>query len=307
VFTTGRELTGAFYREVVRPQLAGGPHAAALLGWGSEVLGFDTERSTDHNWGPRLLIFLEGDVRLELPQEFRGWPAWCGVTDLASWLVEHLGFDATRNIRVEDWLVTPQQKLLGVVGGEVYADEVGELTRLRARLAWYPDEVWRWMLACQWRRLEQEEAFVQRTAEVGDELGSAVIAARLTRDLMRLALLLEHRYAPYSKWLGSAFAALDNPDGLDLRGDLGVAFETVARRFNALGITEPVEPALRPFHERPAQVLGCERFVEACLATVTDPSLRALPLIGAIDQWVDSTDVLSDPATYRRLVTNFGH
>jgi Domain of unknown function (DUF4037) len=319
MFMPGRELSGAFYRDVVGPQI-GRPHAAALLGWGSDVLGFDTERSTDHGWGPRLLIFVEGapDVPLELPNEYAGRPVrygWDGVpeqhhvtvTDLAPWLVEHMGVDATRELSIEDWLVTPQQKLLGVVGGEVYADEVGELTRVRERLAWYPDQVWRWMLACQWRRLGQEEAFVQRTAEVGDELGSAVIAARLVRDIMRLALLLDRRYAPYGKWLGSAFAALDNRDGLDLGGDLGAAFETIARRFNAAGLTDPVDPTLRPFHGRPALVLDCQRFVEACLATVTDGALRRLPLIGAIDQWVDSADVLSDPSVYRRLVTNYGH
>jgi hypothetical protein len=323
VFTPGRELSGAFYREVVRPQLVDLPHAAALLGWGSDILGFDTERSTDHGWGPRLLIFLEraADVRLDLPEEFAGWPVrygWDGVpedhhvtvTDLGAWLVEHMGVDATRELRIEDWLVTPQQKLLEVVGGAVYADELGELTRVRDRLAWYPEEVWRWMLACQWRRLAQEEAFVQRTAEVGDDIGSAVIAARLVRDIMRLALLLDRRYAPYGKWLGSAFAALDHGDGLadHLRaGDLGAAFVAIARRFNATGLTKRVEPTLRRFHERPAHVLDCERFAAACLATVTDGALRALPPIGAVDQWVDSADVLSDPGVYRRLVANFGH
>jgi hypothetical protein len=69
--------------------------------------------------------------------------------------------------------------------------------------------VWRWLLASQWRRIAQEEAFVGRAAEVGDDLGSRVVTARLVRDLMRLCLLLERAYAPYSKWLGSAFARLD--------------------------------------------------------------------------------------------------
>jgi hypothetical protein len=46
------------------------------------------------------------------------------------------------------------------------------------RLGWYPDQVWRWLLACQWHRLAQEEAFVARTAEVGDDLGSVVTAGR---------------------------------------------------------------------------------------------------------------------------------
>lgn len=33
-------------------------YSAALIGEGSGVLGFDTERSTDHDWGPRILLFV---------------------------------------------------------------------------------------------------------------------------------------------------------------------------------------------------------------------------------------------------------
>ena len=151
--------------------------------------------------------------------------------------------------------------------------------------------MWRWLLGCQWRRLAQEEPFVQRTAEVGDELGSSVLAARLARDVMRLALLIARRYAPYSKWLGTAFARLDHPDGLDRfladavrapdlearEAALGKAYEAIARRFNALGLIEPVDPELRQFHNRPARVLIAYRFADPCLESVADPALRALP------------------------------
>ncbi len=54
-FVPGRELSRAFYHEVVRELVRDVEHSAALLGWGSDVLGFDTERSTDHGWGPRPL------------------------------------------------------------------------------------------------------------------------------------------------------------------------------------------------------------------------------------------------------------
>jgi Domain of unknown function (DUF4037) len=334
-FTPGAELSGAFYREAVRPLLGGRPHAAALLGWGSDVLGYDTARSTDHGWGPRLLVFLDEPdaiaalrerLATELPETFQDRPVRFGwdrvpvqhhvtVTTLPDWLEEHLGADATRGMSTRDWLVTPQQKLLGVVAGAVHADDRGELGRVRADLAWYPDAVWRWLLACQWRRLAQEEAFVQRTAEAGDELGSAVVAGRLTRDLMRLALLLARRYAPYTKWLGTAFARLPAARGLgrpladavharslaEREAALSAAYSAVAGLHNAAGVTPPVDPALRPFHSRPAQVLLADRFADACLATVTDPALRALPLIGGIDQLADSTDALADPAVYRRL------
>ena len=223
--------------------------------------------------------------------------------------------DATRPLAAADWLVTPQQLLLGVSGGAVFRDDTGELARVREELAWYPDPVWRWLLGCQWRRLAQEEPFVQRAAEVGDELGSSVLAARLARDVMRLALLIARRYAPYSKWLGTAFARLDHPDGLDrfladaVRAPdlethetaLGRAYEAVARRFNALGLIDPVDPELRQFHDRPARVLIAYRFADPCLESVADPALRALPPIGGIDQVADTSDALNDPAVFRRF------
>ena len=75
----------------MHPLLRGQRHGAALLGWGSEVLGYDTDRSTDHGWGPRLLVFLDDEaavgpvqrsVSARLPDEFRGWPVRFGWDDV---------------------------------------------------------------------------------------------------------------------------------------------------------------------------------------------------------------------------------
>ena len=61
-FIPGIELSHRFYEQAVRPLLdrfyPGLPHAAALLGAGSEVLGFDTAMSMDHDWFPKVWIFL---------------------------------------------------------------------------------------------------------------------------------------------------------------------------------------------------------------------------------------------------------
>jgi uncharacterized protein DUF4037 len=330
-FVPGVELARAFYQEIVA-DLVAAEHSAGLLGSGSEILGFDTERSTDHGWGPRLQIFVEDPDRVRdaidagLPEGFRGWPTHFGwdavpvthhvnVALLGDWLEEQLGYDPRAGMETRDWLTTPQQLLLEVTRGAVFHDGLGELEPLRASLGWYPENVWIWLLACQWRRIDQEEPFVGRAAEVGDELGSRVLAARLARDLVRLCFLLERRYAPYSKWLGSAFAHLEASDEIGPALEAAIsaadfatreqalveAVELAARRHNALGLTEPVDPTVRLFHDRPFRVLASGRFVDACLAEVSDPWLRALPLIGAIDQIVDSTDVLSNPALCRRL------
>ena len=224
-FRPAAEVADRFHAEVVAPLVGDIGYAAGLLGWGSDVLGYDTARSMDHGWGPRLVVLVdEADVERVrkavddgLPDEYDGYPVRFGwdsyaprhhvtVATLGDWLRGQLGFDASQGIGIDDWLVTPQQQLLGVAAGRVYGDD-GRLARVREALAWYPDQIWRWTLACQWSRVAQEEAFVQRTHEVGDELGSRVVAARLVRDVMRLALLQARAYAPYSKWLGTPSAS----------------------------------------------------------------------------------------------------
>jgi hypothetical protein len=143
-----------------------------------------------------------------------------------------------------------------------------------------------------------------------------VITARLVRDIMRLCFLIERRYAPYAKWLGTAFRQLDCGSTLMpmLRGALMAtdwqareaalvpAYEHVAGMFNALEVTEPQEPTVRHFWNRPFRVLMSGRFVEACM--VKTP-LRSRGYTGGVDQIADSTDVLSNMATARRLFRQF--
>ena len=325
-FVPGIELNRAFYDEVVGPALGPWPHAAGLLGWGSEVLGLDTPRSTDHGWGPRLRVFVAvGDieparaaVHTALPEEFRGWPVRYGwdevepshrieVDTLGGWLDRHLGHDATRGMSPIDWLLAPQQLLLGVTHGAVYHDDDGILGMLRAQLAYFPEAVWRWVVACQWRRVAQHEAFVGRTAEVGDELGAQLLGARQVHELVRLWFLFAREYWPYPKWFGTAAArlpgaealmsavtaVLDAPDATRREQALVAAYELVARRHNEVGVSEAVDPTTRSFHDRGDRVLMADRFVAACRDAIDDPFLTGLPLVGSIDQVTDSTDVLS--------------
>ncbi|PVE12228.1 hypothetical protein Y717_05820 [Streptomyces scopuliridis RB72] len=147
-----------------------------------------------------------------------------------------------------------------------------------------------------------------------------MVAGRLVRDLMRLCLLLERRYAPYGKWLGSAFGRLDVAGGLlpSLRSALAAAeypererglceaYETVAALQNDSGLAEPVDPACRSYHSRPFQVLHAERFARALAATVTDPELRGRPLTGSVDQWADSTDLLNLTESVRSATRAIG-
>src|SRR5262249_1250017 len=166
-FSPALELNARFYREVVGPALDGIPHASARLGTGSEVLGFDTEQSTDHGWGPHLNVFVAPDavraartsIEHALPETLEGWPVRYGwaahpvrdyveVNTLPDWLQATLACNPLERMSTIDWLATPQQLLLGVVRGAVYHDDAGELTAVRRALAWFPTDVARWLIAC---------------------------------------------------------------------------------------------------------------------------------------------------------------
>ena len=111
------------------------------------MLGFDTVRSTDHEWGPRLLLFLSETaaaahgpaivetLRQTLPHEIRGYPTKfgpthevgvtvlqpvetgpvehkVGVTTLPRFLQERLGITEAHQLDILDWLTFSEQALL---------------------------------------------------------------------------------------------------------------------------------------------------------------------------------------------------
>lgn len=345
-FIPGLELCRRFHDELVGPLIARHwpslRYSAALLGSGSEVLGFDTPQSMDHHWGPRLQLFfapqdvesfgkqIEEMLAQELPHELHGIPTDFGppdaigvrllspaqsgpvrhmvrVQDLERFWLEHTGVHPADSPRVLDWLAVPQQTLLSVTAGAVFHDGLGRLDALRKKWQWYPQDLWRYLLATQWTRIAQEEAFVGRCGHVGDELGSMVVAGRLVRDLMKLCFLIERRYAPYSKWLGTAFARLRCGPGLeptlrevlragcwrDREARLSKAYSAVASLCNSLALMAPLPESVSRFHERPYLVIHGDRFAAALLASIQDPEVLALqPGVGAVDQFVDSTNVL---------------
>ena len=77
--------------------------------------------------------------------------------------------------------------------------------------------------------------------------------------------------------------------------------QAIAERFNALELVPTLDPSVRPYFKRPFLVLGSGRFADACYAAIDDPDVARLPHgVGAIDQWVDNTDVLQSPDLVRR-------
>ncbi|GAB3954606.1 DUF4037 domain-containing protein [Kribbella albertanoniae] len=313
----GIELCRRFYVEVVGPQLTV-PHSAALIGRGSEVLGFDDEMSADHNCEARVVLFVEDPAFLapDVPGEFLGRKTLVEVHTLSGFFTQQLGFDPSAGVRVADWFTLPEQSLRMLTAGAVFHDDLG-LQDVRDRLAYYPDDVWRYLMIAAWWRVHPEMNLVGRAGHVGDELGSALIGSQLVEDLMRLCFLMERQYAPYSKWFGTAFAQLScgpelepilyavlrAADWQDREKALLAAYEAVAALHNRLGITAPVELGIEQMWGRPFKVVWGD-FPGALSAAITDPAVRAIA-----DRWpvggIDRLRTILWKPTDRRTITTF--
>ncbi len=339
----GAALAEAFHREMVSPlvrqAMPGLRYAAARLGSGSDVIGFDDAASRDHDWGLRLTLLVdEADApalaeldalfERELPQSFAGHPVrfattWEPVVKHRVHLETVMGFAASRlgvdpggGLSDVEWLCLTGQSVLETVGGPVFHDDTEELTRLAHTLRWYPEPLHRYVIAAAWQRVSQSLPMVGRTADTGQELQSVLLAGQLTRDLMRLAFLLERQWAPYPKWFERAFAKLRLAPRLHpsltraatantwraREEGLVDAIETLAAAQREGGLPTPAQVVI-PFWDRPYRTISDE--------TVTLLGPMPLPLAGSIEQWVDNTDVLARPrhrpavlAAYRAWLTS---
>jgi hypothetical protein len=336
---TGVDLARSYFEGLIEPLVTstfpGLRYAAGRLGSGSDVLGIDDAASRDHDWGLRLTLIVpapavadvNGVLESSLPDEYLGLPTrfpfsaetaprlHVDVSSLADFVLPRLGFDPRSNVTNEDWLSLSGQSVLEITAGPVFADHDGGLRRVRHALDWYPDDLWRYVLACDWARLAQELPLMSRAADAGDDRGSRVIAARMAQVTMHLAFLLERRWAAYAKWFGTMFSTLRCAGGLGPHIDQiltgtdrqhrehGViaALQLLLQIQRTHGLTD-VEQATVPFwnrhhiHPNPAIVLQLT-------AGITDTSVQSLPLgAGTIEQRTDNVDVLVDPAARRRAI-----
>ncbi|AKM82366.1 TPA: DUF4037 domain-containing protein [Candidatus Berkelbacteria bacterium] len=252
-FIPGLELSERFFFEAVKPildkELPNLKYSAGLIGYGSEVLGFDTEESTDHHWGPRFLMFLEEEnfdaqkveidkiLSEKLPHNFLGFstnytegdkigvrhpePITSGPIrhfvefyTIKSYLEKRLNISSVESLTNVDWIKFPEQRLLETISGKVFIDGLGKLEEMREALHYYPKDVWLYRLASEWQKISDIEAFVGRCGDVDDDLGSRLVASDIIKSIMNLCFLMERSYIPYSKWFGSGFKRLKSSEVL---------------------------------------------------------------------------------------------
>lgn len=353
-FIKGKELCRAFFEECARPVLEKEfptlRYSAGLLGYGSDVLGFDDEVSTDHMWGPRFYLFLDVADLVYRPQifdafvhafpyTFRGYsvnfskpdpndggvrcaePKSSGTVSPLIWirtiedyLTEELGLCDFSALSAADWLSFSEHRLLSFTKADWYVDSLNLASVLKP-LHYYPDTVWHYLLASNWSLLAEEQAFCRRCGDVGDELGSRLVASRRVERLMHLGFLYCRQYAPYSKWFGTGFSKLPLPKELSvlLKRTLAVhsldereealvqAEQCMAKIHNESGITPPVSTEIGWYFTRKIRTIHPDAISGALCERLRGTELEGVPLIGTLSEVANFTAISNDSA-YRKAI-----
>ena len=233
----GLELSRAFFEECGMPMLKEQfsdlmPFlAAGLFGSGSECFGYDDDVSRDHDFEPGFCLFLPEEAVVDrrtafllerayskLPRTFGGVSrpvlqpvggARHGVFRTTEFFQKLIGSpDGLLNL--QEWLSIPEQALAEATNGELYFDSLGEVTRIRSALQFFPEDVRRKKLAGHLLLMEQAGQYNYARCLSHGETGAAQLAAgEFVSSAMSAVFLLNRRYQPFYKWRFRAFRELE--------------------------------------------------------------------------------------------------
>lgn len=353
-FIKGLDLCEGFFHEEAKPVIdryfPGLSYSAGLIGYGSDVLGYDDPVSTDHMWGPRFYLFLsERDIVRKaeifkalsenLPYTYKGYsvnftepdqkdngvqhPKLIGegnvnplvfIQTFDGYLEEQLGTSDLDRLGPFDWLAFSEHRLLSLVSGKFFADDLYLKERLSG-IQYYPKDVKLYLIASNWSIIASEQAFMKRCGECGDETGSRIICARIAERLMRLCFLYKETYAPYSKWFGTAFQRLSIDGGIktllaaalsagsltEREDRLVEAQKAVAELHNQSRLTRYVDCRIERYFGREIKVIFADRLSEAASDELRNTALEHVPLIGTFSQMGGLSDFSDEKANYARI------
>jgi len=233
---TGLELSKKYFEEYGLPMIKAdfsdieNKLCFGLTGSGSECFGFDDETSTDHDFEPGFCIFLPGEdvidrqieFKLErayskLPKEFMGYSRNTfmnpvggprhGVIRICDYLEQKLG-SKDGHLSDSAWLRIPSSALAEFVNGEIFADNLGEMTKAREYIKSMPSDIRLKRIAGNLILMAQAGQYnFMRCVKHGELAAAQMAAFEFAKACIEVSFLLNNCYAPYYKW---SFKALNN-------------------------------------------------------------------------------------------------
>lgn len=231
--TKGMELCRAYYeaygKQMLQEQFPEYARqiAVGLIGEGSDCLGFDDELSKDHDYGPRFCMWISASLyekigdRLQkayenLPVTLEG--VTRNMTDRASFregvmiteqFVAHLIGSSKLPKNEGDWKALLENGLYALTSGELWEEGDGVLCQYREKLAYYPESFRKKKIAQSLAMMAQNGQYnLPRLIKRGEQIGAAIALTNFMQETMKTVYLLNHRYAPFYKWLHRGMDAL---------------------------------------------------------------------------------------------------
>ena len=222
----GIELSKKYYEAFGAPMLRNdfpeleGTIAVGLVGDGSECFGYDDEISRDHDFEPGFCMFVPNDIdsrtefRLErayakLPKTFEGVDrlkispvggSRHGVIKTGDFYLGKIGFSGVPQT-FEQWLSIPDSGLAAATNGEVFRDDLGEFSKIRAALLSMPEDVRLKKLAGHLIMMAQAGQYnYSRCIDHGETGAAQLAAAEFVNHTIKAVFLLNKTPCPFYKW-----------------------------------------------------------------------------------------------------------
>ena len=308
----GLEIAKKYYLEYGAPMIKEqfpeleGIVAVGLCGSGSECNGYDDELSRDHDFEPSFIIFLPPEevvdrrlaFRLEraydkLPDEFMGLrrnkdvsfdTGRHGVVRAADFFLSKVG-DPEGNLTLDRWLKIPEHYLLEVTNGKIFRDDLGIVTDVRKKLAYFPEDVRLKKLAAALMLAEQASNYnYERLLARGDGAAAQLAVYEYVKEVLAVIFLIEKRYKPFYKW---QFRALnDSTTFAPLREDLegllttgNTVGEAVEKRSRIRRINGTIVEELRRQGLTDYEGLHLDSPAYCVTGKISDPSIRNMHIM----------------------------
>ena len=311
----GLELSRDFYEQHGMPMLENDfPEllpfiATGLFGSGSECFGYDDGISQDHDFEPGFCILLPGEdvidrktaFQLErayakLPKNFDGFPrsvlqpvggARHGVLRTAEVFQDKTG-TPDGELTPKEWLSLPESALSEAVNGEIFFDGYGEVSRIREKLSYYPDDIRMKKLAGNLLLMAQAGQYnYTRCIRHGETAAAQMAAFEFVKSAMSVIFLLNKKYQPYYKW---SFHALRDLPKLSLLAELFEYLivtdnetEQAEEKYNVIeGIAADIIDELMDQELTKANCGDLEKHAYSVNDMITDANIRNLHILAGI-------------------------
>ena len=311
----GLEISKLFFEEYGKPMLENDfpdllPYlAAGLFGEGSECFGFDDETSKDHDFEAGFCVFLPDEDTVErrtafqlerayskLPKEFMGLSRSLlspvggvrkGIIRTNEFFEDKTG-SPNGNLTVEQWLTLPQQSLAESVNGEIYFDNLGQVSKIRKQLRYYPEDIRRKKLAGNLLIMAQSGQYNFKRCLSHGETGAAQLAVNeFVKSAMNVIFLLNYKYMPYYKW---SFRALRQLEKLSLNAEIMEFLLTSSnddemaeeKYYSIEGIASDIIEELQNQELTKAICSDLEKHAYSVNDTIEDSNIRNLHILSAV-------------------------